>query len=147
MQGLVSNGQQEKKVTFPVNPSPRSTPAPNPTFFTDFLPTRAISCFVSSMGRSYLYLNVSKAEGLFIAYSSRVTDWLLPILGNKTTLNDIHYSTSLTKRGDFLLLFILREADFKLLKQPPIQIRRTAHLRKWRSFQAQSSWVAIFIAV
>ena len=94
MQGLVSNGQQEKKVTFPLNPPPPptpATPAPNPTFFTDFLPTRAISCFVSSMGRSYLYLNVSKAEGLFIAYSSRVADWLLPILGNKTTLNDIHY--------------------------------------------------------
>ena len=92
MQGLVSNGQQEKKVTFPVNPSPPpSTPAPNPTFFTDFLPTRAISCFVSSMGRSYLYLNVSKAEGLFIAFSIRVADWLLPILGNKTTLDDIHH--------------------------------------------------------
>ena len=89
MQGLVSNGQQEKKVTFPLNPPP--TPAPNPTFFTDFLPTPAISCFVSSMGRSYLYLNVCKAEGLFIAYSSRFADWLLPILGNKTTLNDIHY--------------------------------------------------------
>ena len=53
MQGLISNGQQEKKVAFP--------------------------------------LNLSKAEGLFIAYSSRVADWLLPILGNKTTLNDIHY--------------------------------------------------------
>ena len=77
MQGLFSNGQQEEE-------SHRS-------FFTDFLPTRAISCFVSSMRRSYLYLNVSKAEGLFIAYSSRVADWLLPILGNKTTLNYIHY--------------------------------------------------------
>ena len=87
MQGLVSNGQREKKVTFPLNPPPPS----NPTFFTDFLPTCAISCLVSSMGRSYLYLNVSKAEGLFTAYSSRVADWLLPILGNKTTLNDIHY--------------------------------------------------------
>lgn len=87
MQGLVSNGQQEKKVTFPLNPPPPPTP-PNPTFFTDFLPTRAISCFVSSMGRSDLYLNVSKAERLFIAYSSRVADWLLPIPGNKTTLND-----------------------------------------------------------
>ena len=83
MQGLFSNGQQEEE-------SHRS-------FFTDFLPTRAIqpvlflAGFVSSMRRSYLYLNVSKAEGLFIAYSSRVADWLLPILGNKTTLNYIHY--------------------------------------------------------
>ena len=88
MQGLVSNGQQEKKVTFPLNPPP------NPTFFSDFLPTRAISCFVSSMGRSDLYLNVSKAERLFIAHSSRVADWLLPIPGNKTTLNDTLLNTS-----------------------------------------------------
>ena len=92
MQGLVSNGQQEKKVTFPLNRHPPPpTPSPNPTFFTDFSPTPAISCFVSSMGKSYLYLNVNKAERLFIAYSSLVADWLLPILGNKTTLNDIHY--------------------------------------------------------
>ena len=87
MQGLVSNGQQEEESNLSTSPPL----PPNPTFFTDFLPTRAISCFVSSMGRSDLYLNVSKAEGLFIAYSSRVADWLLPILGNKTTLNDIHY--------------------------------------------------------
>ena len=144
MQGLVSNGQQEEESNLSTYSPP---PPPNPTFFTDFLPTRAISCFVSSMGRSYLYLNVNKAEGLFIAYSSRVTDWLLPIMGNKTKLNDIHHQTSLTKHGDFLLLFILREADFKLLKQPPIQIRRTAHPRRWRSFQTGSSWAAIFVAV
>ena len=68
MQGLVSNGQQEEESN-PPSPPP---PPPNPTFFTEFLPTRAISCFVSSMGRSYLYLNVNKAEGLFIAYSIQV---------------------------------------------------------------------------
>ena len=39
MQGLVSNGQQEKKVAFPLNPPPL---LPNPTFFTAFSPTRAI---------------------------------------------------------------------------------------------------------
>ena len=78
---LVSNGQQEKKVTFALNPHP-----PRPIL--PFSPTRVISCFVSSMERSDLYLNVSKAERLFIAYSSRVADWLIPIPGNKTTLND-----------------------------------------------------------
>ena len=83
---LVSNGQQEKKVTFPLNPHP--PPPPILPFSLTFYPTRAISCFVSSMERSDLYLNVSKAERLFIAYSSRVADWLIPIPGNKTTLND-----------------------------------------------------------
>ena len=41
MQGLVSNGQQEEES----NPTYPPPPPPNPTFFTDFLPTRAISCF------------------------------------------------------------------------------------------------------
>ena len=91
MQGLVSNGQQEKKVAFPLNPPP-PPPAQSYLFHCLFTnpcyPTRAISCFVSSMGRSDPYLNVSKAERLFMAYSSRVADWLIPIPGNKTTLND-----------------------------------------------------------
>ena len=66
MQGLVSNGQQEKKVAFPLNPPPPLLP--NPTFFTAFLPTRAIQpvLFLVSYlrwgGATYILMSVRQKD-------------------------------------------------------------------------------------